>query len=85
MNRFPEGDELAAVLLHGHVVGMIGRMRGGGVAGLGVAGQMLRIWETLTGEDLTGADWPKIRRAVREALTIADASVILLAAARQRH
>ena len=83
MNKF-DGDELAAVLWHGQVVGMIGRMRGGGVAGLGVAGQMLRIWEALTEEDLTGADWPAIRRAVREALTIAPASVILLEAARQR-
>lgn len=82
MNRF-DGDELAAVLLHGHVVGMVARMRNGRVGGLGVAGQMLRIRQELTEEDLAGADWPAIRRAVREALGIADASVILLAAARQ--
>ena len=85
MNKFDNGDQLAAVLLHGNVVGMVARMRGGGVAGLGVAGQMLRIWQDLTGGDLTGADWPAIRRAVREALTIAPASVILLAAAQERH
>ena len=58
------------MLLDGACVGVVGRFRAGPVAAVGVVGKWMRILAAATEDDLSGADWPRVRGAVREELAI---------------